>query len=87
MIEDRFGVTISRDPSLQKALFFLFFSIATDGLYNITVFTADESLAGTDARVYITLYGFIFGMEQSTGKLRLDNGRKDQFLRGGCVLT
>ncbi|CAF4182729.1 unnamed protein product, partial [Rotaria sordida] len=46
--------------------------------YKITVYTGNKPGAGTDADVFITLYGNI----RETGAIRLDNNKKDMFEAG-----
>ena len=49
---------------------------------NITVYTADLQLAGTTSRVYINIYGMLYGLEESTAKLHLTNHNDKEFSRG-----
>ena len=49
----------------------------TNNLYKVTVFTGNKSGAGTDADVFITL----FGNQGQTDKTKLDN-KKDNFEAG-----
>lgn len=53
-----------------------------ENLFNITVYTADLKLAGTTSRVYINIYGMLYGLEESTAKLRLTNHNHKEFSRG-----
>lgn len=50
-------------------------------IFNVTVYTADLRLAGTTSRVYINLYGMMYGLEQSTEKIHLTNNDTKEFKR------
>ena len=56
--------------------------LLAENLFNITVYTADLKLAGTTSRVYINIYGMLYGLEESTAKLHLTNRRNKEFSRG-----
>ena len=56
--------------------------LLAENLFNITVYTADLKLAGTTSRVYINIYGMLYGLEESTAKLHLTNRKNKEFSRG-----
>ena len=58
----------------------------TENLFNITVYTADLKLAGTTSRVYINIYGMLYGLQESTAKSHLTNHISKEFKRGRWVL-
>lgn len=63
---------------------FLYLLITTAKIknkYKVTVWTADLDGAGTDANVFINL----FGENGESGKQKLDNLLKDDFRRGKFV--
>ena len=56
--------------------------LLAENLFNITVYTADLKLAETTSRVYINIYGMLYGLEESTAKLHLTNHNHKEFSRG-----
>ncbi|KAJ7389621.1 Lipoxygenase y domain-containing protein 1 [Desmophyllum pertusum] len=56
-----------------------------EDFFNITVYTNDLRLAGTTSRVYINIYGMLYGLEESTTKIHLTNNDEKEFTRGRWV--
>lgn len=72
---------------MQVVIFIIFILhnivlLLAENLFNITVYTADLKLAGTTSRVYINIYGMLYGLEESTAKLHLTNHNHKEFSRG-----
>ena len=49
--------------------------------YKVTVSTGNKFLAGTDARVFVELFGQSHGQTRNSGEVELA-GKKDAFERG-----
>jgi hypothetical protein len=48
----------------------------------LTVYTGSEPFAGTDAKVFVELYGFLEGKNTSSGEAQL-HAKDGHFERGG----
>lgn len=59
--------------------FLLYFTVDN---YKVTAYTGNEYMAGTDARVFVELFGQNYGQSQNSGEVELA-GSKNAFERGG----
>lgn len=73
---------LARAKSVSRAIMAEGCPSNEENLFNITVYTADLKLAGTTSRVYINIYGMLYGLQESTPKLHLTNDISKEFKRG-----